>query len=40
MVNEVYLTMKILAKLKSISLLIENQLPEEYEIISDRRRIL
>ena len=39
MVNEIFKTMRILAKLKNLILKIENLVPEEFEIISDRRRI-
>ena len=39
MINEVYSTMNIVAKLKNIHLNIENELPELYEMTSDRRRI-
>ena len=39
MINEVYLTMNIVAKLKNLQLKIENELPELYEMTSDRRRI-
>ena len=39
MINEVYSTMKIVAKLKNPQLKIENELPDLYEMTSDRRRI-
>ena len=39
MVNEIYLTMKILAKLKNIDLIVDNKLPLDFEINSDHRRI-
>ena len=39
MINEVYSTMKIVAKLKNLQLKIENELPDLYEMTSDRRRI-
>ena len=39
MINEIYSTMNIVAKLKNIHLKIENELPDLYEMTSDRRRI-
>eukprot|EP00828_Plagiopyla_frontata_P010684 TRINITY_DN1574_c0_g1_i3.p1 TRINITY_DN1574_c0_g1~~TRINITY_DN1574_c0_g1_i3.p1 ORF type:complete len:406 (-),score=54.97 TRINITY_DN1574_c0_g1_i3:120-1337(-) len=39
MINEIFKTMGILAKLKKLKLKIENYLPDEFEITSDRRRV-
>ena len=39
MINEIFKTMGILAKLKKLKLKIENYLPDEFEITSDRRRL-